>query len=248
MPWRRDWRSPEAADVLKDLDRSGVAWEFLRRDPEYCEHYASVVQRIELDAISPDTGLAELSDRWGCMFIRDPSLPADDDPLIWRPELVPFSVTLVAAPMAIPTRADFRFKLSTLRPRDCRAQMAFTSSSKTQTAIIACGFPAPRRATGLQPWSSSTIASPFVSLRSFMFNGALRDAPPAHCRRAGASPLVTSDVSRSCCARSTAISPVPAIERSPMRSSALRLSLVTPGRPLRSAARQHGSSRMPFGR
>jgi hypothetical protein len=102
MPRTRDWRSAEAADALKDLDRSGVAWEFLRRDPEYREHYASVVARIESDAISPDTGLAELSDRWGCMFIRDPSLPADADSLIWRPELVPLSVTLVAAPDRYP--------------------------------------------------------------------------------------------------------------------------------------------------
>ena len=92
MPRTRDWRSPEAADVLKDLDRSGVAWEFLRRDPEYREHYASVVQRMDSGAISHETALSELSDRWGCMFIRDPSLPADADPLLWRPDLAPLSV------------------------------------------------------------------------------------------------------------------------------------------------------------
>ena len=102
MPRTRDWRSPEAADVLKDLDRSRVAWEFLRRDPEYCEHYASVVQRIDSGAISHETGLTELSDRWGCMFIRDPSLTADADPLLWHPELLPLSATLVAAPDGYP--------------------------------------------------------------------------------------------------------------------------------------------------
>ena len=94
MPRTRDWRSPESADVPKDLDRAGVAWEFLRRDPEYREHYASVGQRMDSGAISQETALSELSDRWGCMFIRDPSLPADADPLLWRPELVPLSVTL----------------------------------------------------------------------------------------------------------------------------------------------------------
>jgi hypothetical protein len=98
LPRTRNWRSSEAADALKDLDRSDIAWEFLRRDPEYRQHHASVAQRIESGAISPDTGLAELSDRWGCMFIRDPNLPANGDPLLWRPELLPLSLTLVAAP------------------------------------------------------------------------------------------------------------------------------------------------------
>jgi hypothetical protein len=102
MPRTRDWRSPEAAEVLNDLDRPGVAWEFLRRDPEYREHYASVVQRMDSGAISRETALSELSDRWGCMFIRDPSLPADANPLLWRPELLPLSVTLVTAPDGYP--------------------------------------------------------------------------------------------------------------------------------------------------
>jgi hypothetical protein len=88
--------------VLKDLDRSGIAWEFLRRDPEYCEHYASVLQRMDSGAISRETALSELSDRWGCMFIRDPNLPADADPLLWRPELAPVGVTLVATPDGYP--------------------------------------------------------------------------------------------------------------------------------------------------
>ena len=102
MPRTRDWRSPEAAAALKNLDRSGVAWEFLRRDPEYCEHYASVARRMDSGAISPETGLTELSDRWGCLFIRDPNLPAESDPLLWRPELLPLSLTLVAAPDGYP--------------------------------------------------------------------------------------------------------------------------------------------------
>jgi hypothetical protein len=61
-----------------------------------------MVQRIDSGAVSHETALSELSDRWGCMFIRDPILPADGDPLIWRPELVPLSLTLVAAPDGYP--------------------------------------------------------------------------------------------------------------------------------------------------
>jgi hypothetical protein len=89
---------PESVQELKDLDRSALAWEFLRRNPDYRAHHANMVERIAYDTISVEGALAELSRRWGCLFIRDPNLPASDSPLIWRPELLPLGVTLVAAP------------------------------------------------------------------------------------------------------------------------------------------------------
>src|SRR5215472_8332723 len=98
MPRTRDWRLPEAADALKDLDRSDLAWEFLRRNPEFREHYASILERIESNALSEEAALTELSDRWGCLILRDPSLPASSGPMVWRPELLALGVTLVAAP------------------------------------------------------------------------------------------------------------------------------------------------------
>jgi len=98
MPRTRDWRSPEAADALKDLDRSGLAWEFLRRNPEFREHYASILERTESNALSEEAALAELSDRWGCLILRDPSLPSSSGPMVWCPELLAPGVTLIAAP------------------------------------------------------------------------------------------------------------------------------------------------------
>jgi hypothetical protein len=98
MPRTTDWRSPETADALKDLDRSGLAWEFLRRNPEFREHHTSILERIESDALSEEAALAELSDRWGCLILRDPNLAANSGPMIWRPELLALGVTLVAAP------------------------------------------------------------------------------------------------------------------------------------------------------
>ena len=93
-----NWRSPEAADALNGLDRSDLAWEFLRRNPEFRQHYATILDRIASNAISEEAAVAELSDRWGCLTLRDPSLPASPDPMIWRPDLVGACVTLVAAP------------------------------------------------------------------------------------------------------------------------------------------------------
>jgi hypothetical protein len=98
MPRTRDWHSPEAADAPKGIDRSGLAWEFLRRNPEFREHYTSILERIESNALSEEAALAELSDRWGCLILRAPSLPASSGSMIWRPELLALGVTLVTAP------------------------------------------------------------------------------------------------------------------------------------------------------
>jgi hypothetical protein len=97
MPKTADWRSPETADVVKDLDRSALAWEFLRRNPEFRQHYTSVLERIGSKAVSEEDALAELCHRWGCLTLRDPRL-ADSGPILWCPELVAVGVTLVAAP------------------------------------------------------------------------------------------------------------------------------------------------------
>jgi hypothetical protein len=98
MPKAADWRLPEAADALQDLDRSAVAWEFLRRNPEFREHCTSILERIESNALSEEAALTELSDRWGCLILCDPSLPASSGPIVWRPELLAIGVTLIAAP------------------------------------------------------------------------------------------------------------------------------------------------------
>jgi hypothetical protein len=34
-----DWRRPESYDYLGDLDSTGLAWEFLRRNPDYQRAY-----------------------------------------------------------------------------------------------------------------------------------------------------------------------------------------------------------------
>ena len=52
MSKRPDWRSPDYVEALKDLDRAGFAWEFLRRNPAYREEY---------DRIDEDPEASELT-------------------------------------------------------------------------------------------------------------------------------------------------------------------------------------------
>lgn len=61
MPRRPDWRSPSDYDYLKELDRAELAWEFLRRNPEYQKDFARIVDVTKRKA----TVVAE---RWGLCF------------------------------------------------------------------------------------------------------------------------------------------------------------------------------------
>ena len=63
-----DWRSPNAGDPLKELDRAGLAWEFLRRNPEYREDYRRALERIASGVITVEAAMTEISRRWGLSF------------------------------------------------------------------------------------------------------------------------------------------------------------------------------------
>jgi hypothetical protein len=82
MPRTIDWRSPASNDALKELDRSGLAWEFLRRNPEYREDYRRALQRIASGVITEEAAMTEISRRWGLSFrprSRRTSKPPPDD-------------------------------------------------------------------------------------------------------------------------------------------------------------------------
>jgi hypothetical protein len=58
-----DWRSASAYEYLQDLNSSGLAWEFLRRNQEYRADYTNHEFRAALDA-----GVAGRERRWGLRF------------------------------------------------------------------------------------------------------------------------------------------------------------------------------------
>ena len=61
MPRRPDWRSPSDYDYLKQLDRAELAWEFLRRNPDYRKDFARLVETTIREAIT-------IAERWGLCF------------------------------------------------------------------------------------------------------------------------------------------------------------------------------------
>ena len=64
MSKRPDWRSPDYVEALKDLDRAGFAWEFLRRNPAYRQEYDRTDEDPQRSELSPEM----VGGNWGLSF------------------------------------------------------------------------------------------------------------------------------------------------------------------------------------
>ena len=63
----RDWRSGAAYDALDDVSLKGLAWEYLRRNPDYVADY----ERLDGAAGNRETSV-EVLKPWGLRFRRRP--------------------------------------------------------------------------------------------------------------------------------------------------------------------------------
>jgi hypothetical protein len=59
----RDWRSEDAHRDLDELNLRGLAWEYLRRNPDYIQDYRSIATASD---IGPEVG--ETARTWGLRF------------------------------------------------------------------------------------------------------------------------------------------------------------------------------------
>ena len=80
MPRTTDWRSPQAVDALLELDRADLAWEFLRRNPDYREDFRQTLQRVATGEISEEAAMTEFSRRWGVSFRPRSRLAGEREP------------------------------------------------------------------------------------------------------------------------------------------------------------------------
>jgi hypothetical protein len=94
MP-NENWRTAAAYDYLADLDMAGVAFEFLRRNPDY---QAGCKRIVSQDALSADgeAKSAGLARRWGLAFPADPHVRAGEQIVFWLPDVLASTVILVA--------------------------------------------------------------------------------------------------------------------------------------------------------
>ncbi len=73
MSKRPDWRSPDYVEALKDLDRAGFAWEFLRRNPAYRDDYDRIDEDPQESELSPEM----VGGNWGLSFRPRPLTRCD---------------------------------------------------------------------------------------------------------------------------------------------------------------------------
>lgn len=62
------WQSPDAISQLNRLDRSGFAFEFLRRNRNYRHDYRHMSRQFERGEIDPADAQPRLARRWGLQF------------------------------------------------------------------------------------------------------------------------------------------------------------------------------------
>lgn len=70
MP-KPDWRSSSAYDHIRKINASGLAWEFLRRNPDYRRDYRRYRHIVD------QTEIAVALRRWGVRFRGRPGPPGD---------------------------------------------------------------------------------------------------------------------------------------------------------------------------
>ncbi|OYU70437.1 MAG: hypothetical protein CFE28_10815 [Alphaproteobacteria bacterium PA2] len=87
-----DWRQAKHYADLPDMSLAELAWEFLRRNPQYCQDFETWREH-RLD--DPETWA-----KWGLLGPADPELSAARQPVFWRPEAYPRTIVLVEAPDA----------------------------------------------------------------------------------------------------------------------------------------------------
>ncbi|MGV1806419.1 transcriptional regulator domain-containing protein [Rhizobium rhizogenes] len=71
MPEKGRWRISTAYDYVDDLDPPDLAWEFLRRNPEYRKDFA----RLTAEDHHEDAVSTAFAEKWGLSFRGGPRHP-----------------------------------------------------------------------------------------------------------------------------------------------------------------------------
>ncbi len=155
-----DWRSPDAHHHTLLLDPADLAWEFLRRNPDYHASFAAHPRTADRKPDGP-------ARRWGLRFLADPNQGAHEATVFWHPEELASVIILAPTParvgldsfvvddwlMSLPCRHGEDGTHVLLKEDKARYQILLTTPPKNgvvRLALIPMDIGTPRRAHATQ--------------------------------------------------------------------------------------------------
>lgn len=100
-PCREDYHYLDAAR------RSDLAWEWLRRHPDFRKLAPSARQAAAGGIVIVKAAPPACAGRWGCLHVPDPELRFTDTPVLWSADVDPSVLRVIASPARGNDRAAF---------------------------------------------------------------------------------------------------------------------------------------------
>jgi hypothetical protein len=163
----RTWPPPEAYRYLESASRSDLAWEWLRRDPDFRRLVPSVTRKAVGGFAITEPASPECEARWGCLHVPDPGLRFTDTPVLWSADVDQSVLRVVASSASEDDRSAFD-----LRRWGAAVTLVISAHGRESLLLRDAG----RRCLRLQVVSGSLQAGP-VSL--FLDLGSVHDVEPA---------------------------------------------------------------------
>lgn len=88
----------ESYRYLEGASRRQLAWEWLRRDPDYCRLPPSGRRRTPEGMVVVEPAAVVCRERWGCLFVEDARLSVAEIPMLWDPCLDASALRVEAHP------------------------------------------------------------------------------------------------------------------------------------------------------
>lgn len=118
MSEEESWRSEAAYEYIDTLAPGDLAWEFLRRNPDYRNAYQ---QLVSIGRLTEEVA-QHFAEQWGCDFAADPRTSALIQPIFWTPQVDPATLPFTDGP-TLPKGLAFTLTIYATTPSSERARI-----------------------------------------------------------------------------------------------------------------------------
>lgn len=93
-----DWPSDVTYRYLDAASPAEIAWEWLRRDPDYCSLTPTSIDRMDGDLRTARAASATVGACWGCLNTPPPCRTWAESPVLWSASIDPTVLAVMAVP------------------------------------------------------------------------------------------------------------------------------------------------------